>query len=237
MRAATTALLLACATCCLVTVGQAQTSSPARPTSGDGRISSLGSAKPGGKLLSRDELRACLAQQSELATRKASIEAQGEKLQAERQALQQADAALKAERDTVDRLAEEVSRLNKRFQDLSAQVNDFNERAARFQDSGRSGPAAERQRNELERERQSLETGAQALEAERSALKPQAERALASYNTRGAARDKSAADWNARNALYTHSAQTYETDREKWSVDCAGRSFREDDEQAILSGK
>jgi hypothetical protein len=75
------------------------------------------------------------------------------------------------------------------------------------------------------------------LGAERSALKPKAEQAWASYNTHSAARDKSAAYWNARNAMYTQSAQAYEIDREKWSVDCAGRSFREDDEQAILSGK
>jgi predicted RNase H-like nuclease (RuvC/YqgF family) len=221
MRAASTALLLALALCCLVTAGQAQTASPARLKAGDGgdKISSLGSAKPGGKLLSREELRACLAQQSELATRKSSIEVQGEKLQAERQALQQADAALKTERDAVDRLGEEAARLNKRFQDQSAQVDDFNDRVARFQDSGRSGPTAERQRNELEREKQALEASALALEAERSALKPKTELALTAYNTRGAVRDKSAADWNARNALYTQSAQAYETDREKWSVD------------------
>ena len=157
--------------CCLATVSLAQTASPAQPKAGagSGKISSLGSAKPGGKLLSREELRACLAQQSELATRKPSIEAQGEKLAGRAPGVAAVGRSAEGRARTVDRLGEEATRLNKRFQDQSAQVNDFNDRVARFQDSGRSGPTAERQRNEFERERQALEASTQALEAERSA--------------------------------------------------------------------
>lgn len=239
LRAASTALLLGAAACCAISL--AQTVSPARPNAanaaGSGKISSLGTAKPSGKLLSREELRSCLKQQAELAARKPPIEAQREALQAERQSLLQADVSLKAERDEVDRLAEAATRLDKRFQELSAQVDDFNQRVAKLQDSGRSGSTAERQRNEFERERQALETSAQALEAERAALKLKAGQAVASYNARAAVRDQAAADWNARSTQQTRSAQAYETERENWSAECAGRSFREDDEQAILSGK
>jgi hypothetical protein len=35
----------------------------------------------------------------------------------------------------------------------------------------------------------------------------------------------------------TQSVQTFEVDLENWKIDCEGRSYREDDEKAILSGK
>ena len=228
MRNAFTPVLHGLAVCALAGTAWGQGTVPAKPKAADGsggsaRISSLGAAKTGAKLLSREELRACLKQQSELAARKAPIEAQREKLQAERQALLQADESLTQERVALDRLAEASTGINKRFQELSAQVDDFNARVAKFQDSGRSGPTAERQRNEFEREKQALELSSQALEAERAELRPKAEQALKSYNTRAAARQQAAAEWNAQNASQVQSAQAYEIDRENWAADCAGR--------------
>jgi predicted nucleic acid-binding Zn-ribbon protein len=214
---------------------------PAAKTSdhaaGPARLSTLGNPKAGGRLLAREELRQCLRQQSDLAARKPPLEAERAGLDRERQQLLQADESLKADRAAIERLVEAATGLDKRLQELSAQVGDFNERVAKFQDSGRSGAMAERQRNELEREKTALDSRGKALEAERAALRPGAEQAVKSYDARAAARERAAADWNLRNASLTQTLQTYELELQNWKIDCEGRSYREDDEKAILSGK
>jgi hypothetical protein len=107
----------------------------------------------------------------------------------------------------------------------------------KFQDSPRSGPTAERQRSNFETERVALDKSAQDLAAERTAFAPKAEQTLKVYNARVTARDQAAGEWNAKNAQAAKLVQTYETDREIWVADCAGRPYREDDEIAIKAGK
>jgi chromosome segregation ATPase len=221
----------------------AQTAPAAKPKVGGnaataaGKVSTLGEAKPGGMLLTREELRACLKQKADLAERRPALEADRGKLDRERQELQQIDESLKAERASIEKLTETAADIGKRSKELSAQTTDFNERAAKFANTSLSGPTAERQRNSLDRERIALDKSAQALEAERAALGPAAEQKVKAFDARVAAREQSASGWNARNAKLTQATQTYEVDLQNWSSDCSGRSYREDDEKAILSGK
>ena len=95
----------------------------------------------------------------------------------------------------------------------------------------------ERQRRSLDRERTEIDKSAQALQADRAALGPAAEQKAKAFDARLAARDQAAGDWKARNAKLSQSAQTFEVDLQNWKIDCEGRSYREDDEKAILSGK
>jgi chromosome segregation ATPase len=237
-------LLLAAVALCWSASAVAQVGAAAKPSAkasdsagGQGRLATLGNPKVGGKLLAREELRQCLTQQSELAARKPQLEADRANLDRERQQLLQTDESLKADRAAIDRLVETAAGLNQRLQEISAQVDDFNARVAKFQDSGRTGAMAERQRNELEREKTALDSRGKALQAERAAIGPGAEQAVKSYEARSAARERAAADWNVRNARMAQATQSYEVDLQNWKIDCEGRSYREDDEKAILSGK
>jgi predicted nucleic acid-binding Zn-ribbon protein len=197
----------------------------------------MGTPKAGGKLLNREELRACLAQQKELGARRQALESERAQLDRQRAELQQVDAALKNERESIEKLAQSAAEFGKRSKALSAQTADFNERVARFETANLSGPTAERQRRSLDRERVELDKSAQALESERAALGPSAEQKAKAFDARLAARDQAASDWNARNTQLARSVQNFEVDLENWKIDCEGRSYREDDEKALQDGK
>jgi chromosome segregation ATPase len=198
----------------------------------------IGTAKAGGgKLLTREELRSCLAQQKEFGARRPAMEAERSELDRERQELQRSDEALKAERSAIEKLAESAAEIGKRSTALSAQTADFNERVLKFENANLSGPTAERQRRSLDRERVELDKSAKALEADRAAFGPAAEQKAKAFDARLAAREQAAGDWNVRNAKLSQSAQSFEVDLQNWKIDCEGRSYREDDEKAILSGK
>jgi predicted RNase H-like nuclease (RuvC/YqgF family) len=226
----TTALL-----CLPATLWAQAAAKPAAPA--QGKISTFGDAKAGGKLLTRNELRACLKDQTALAERRPKVEAERDAVQREMDEIKQLDEALKADASAVESIKTGVASLNERNQELSRKIADFNERMIKFQESPRSGPSAERQRSNFETEKVALDKSAQELAAERTAFTSKSEQTLKVYNARVTARDKAAGEWNAKNAQSAKLVQAYETDRETWAADCAGRPYREDDEIAIKSGK
>lgn len=198
---------------------------------------SLGTPKAGGKLLSRDELRACITQQKDLLARRPVLEGERAQLDRERQELTQTDESLKAERASIEKLMQSAADYSARSKALAQQVADFNERSAKFENANLSGPTADRQRRSLDRERAELDKNVQAMEADRAALGPAAEQKAKAFDARMAAREQAVTDWNARNAKLAKSAQAYELDQENWKMDCEGRSYREDDEKAIQAGR
>jgi hypothetical protein len=210
---------------------------PAQTPAAAGKTATLGNARAGAKLLTREELRTCLKQKTDLAARKPPLEAERASLDRERAELQQIDDSLKSDRAAMDRMAESAASITKRSKELSAQVADFNERVASFQNSGRSGPTADRQQREFEREKKTLDSSAAALDSERAALGPNAEQSVKAYNARLATREQAATDWNARNGKLAKSAQDLDIELENWKADCEGRPYREDDEKAIQAGK
>jgi predicted nucleic acid-binding Zn-ribbon protein len=230
MNSTAKSLLLGAAALCLAAAGHAQTA-PA------GKTATLGEPRSDGKLLSREELRACLAQQKELGLRKPKLEAERAGLERERTELQQIDESLKTDRAAIEKLTETAANLGKRRKELSQQLADYNERVQKFQNSGSSGPTADRQRRSLENEKATLDKDTAALEAQTASVGPDSERMAKAYDARAGVRDKAAADWNSRSAALARSFQSYETDLETWKADCSGRRYREDDEKAIEAGK
>ncbi|HMO48236.1 MAG TPA: hypothetical protein PKB14_19700 [Rubrivivax sp.] len=197
---------------------------------------SLGAAKGGG-MLSREQLRACLKQQQELAARKPPLQAARGQLEREREQLDGGEAALNAGREALDKLQESAAGLNRRTQQLSQQIADFNERVRKTQGVGLSGPAQERQQQALDREKAALDKAAKQLDDERSQLGTQAEQAGRAYNDKVEQRNRAGADWNARNAQFKREWQAFDGELQDWRSGCEGRSYREDDERAILSGR
>lgn len=198
---------------------------------------SLGTAKGGGKLLSREELRACLSQQKSLAARKPALQATREQLEREREQLDGAQASLNADRVAIDKLKDTATELNTRTQQLSQRIADFNERVTKNQNAGLSGPTAERQRVALDREKAALDKATKELDDERSALSAQAAQQGKAYDERVGQANRAADDWNARSAQFKRELQGFDRELEDWRSDCEGRSYREDDEKAILSGR
>lgn len=198
---------------------------------------SLGTAKDGGKLLSREQLRVCLAQQQELAARKPPLEAERERLERERQQFDAAGRTLEAERAAVDQLQAEAADLRRRNDELAQKIAEFNERARNFQASPGSGPTAQRQQQTLERDKAALDKASKDLDAERADLAARAEKQGKAYNEKVAQRNQAASDWNARNAQFTRNVQAFDTSLADWKADCEGRPYREDDEKALQAGK
>jgi len=209
----------------------------AGPLQAQTNTKSLGAAKDGGKLLTREQLRVCLAQQQDLATRKAPLEAERDRLERERQQYDAAARTLETERAAVDKLQAEAADLRRRSDELGQKIADFNERARNFQASPGSGPTAQRQQQTLERDKAALDKASKDLDAERADLVARADKQGKAYNELVAQRNQAAGDWNARNAQFTRSVQAFEASLADWKADCEGRPYREDDEKALQAGK
>ena len=204
-----------------------------------GATKSLGTGKGSGKLLTREELRACLDQQKALGSRKTTLQAQNDTLERDRAQFERDEAALVADREAIDKFKASAEDLNRRSQALTEQVADYNERVRKFQAQGSSisGPAAERQQQALERDKAALDKTAKELDAERAGFAPKAEALSTAYNTRVEQRNRAADDWNARNAQFKRDSQAFDAELQAWRADCEGRPYREDDEKAIQAGR
>lgn len=220
---------------CLLALGLAAAQAADQPGAAAGNTRSFGGGKGNGRLLSRDELRACLTMQASLKTRRADFETEKAALERDKQALAQGQEALKAERAQVDAGVKSVQDLNARFDAYGAKVKDWNERAKALGD--RAGFAADRERKRLEHEQQALQQEQKALEAERAKIGDGPQKAAAAFNEHARALEQKSTDWNQRNAKFTAQVQALNDDSQKWTVDCADRRYHEDDETAIRNGK
>ncbi len=208
---------------------------PAASAQGAGN-KSIGTAK-GGKLLSREELRACLAQQKDLAARKPELESERSALDRERDELKKIDESLKGDEAAMQKLAQSAEDISRRTTALQQQIADYNDRAAKFQTAQPSGPTGDRQRRALDNDKAAIDKATAQLEADRAAIGPNAEQMAKTYRARADTRNQAAEAWNMRNRELTRKAQALELDQESFKADCEGKSYREDDEKAILSGK
>jgi predicted nucleic acid-binding Zn-ribbon protein len=208
---------------------------PAAGAQGTGN-KSIGIAK-GGKLLSRSELRACLAQQKDLAARKPGLESERAALDRERDELKKIDESLKVDEAAMQKLALSADDISRRTKELQQQITDYNDRAAKFQSAPPSGPTGDRQRRALDNDKAAIDKASAQLEADRTAIGSNAEQMTKSHKARTDTRNQAAEGWNTRNRELASRAQALEVDLETFKADCEGRSYREDDEKAIQAGK
>ncbi len=207
----------------------------AQPGAATPKTATLGGGSgSGGPLLTREELRACMKQQTELGTRRSALEEQSKQLQQDKAAVLAEADALKAERAKIESARTAVSDINARQSALSARVAQWNERAKALTESGRRPSTGESRA--LERDRLALQAESEALQAERSAL-PDMRATVDAFNGRAAAQDQKVVEWNARNQKLADETEALASDREQWTADCANRRYREDDEIAIKRGE
>lgn len=190
-----------------------------------------------GKVMTRDELRACMKQQETLAARKTELETRQTKINDERAGIQKETDAIKAEQAAFSARKGEVEQLNAKMTAFSAKVKDLQERRDTFEASGRGGPNAERERRKLEKEAADIKKEEGELNAERDKIAAGGDQAVAALNARVDAQQQVAQSWNDRNKQLAKDQQTYEDDRIGWIDNCGNRRYKEDDEKAIKSGK
>ncbi len=222
----------------LLAIGTADAQTPAAKPA-EGKTLSLGTGAAGGtgKLLTREELRACMKQRDALAVRLADVDGQRKALDAEREPITQERAALSKERELVNQKADALTAFAQRQTVYKAKVDDYQSRVTAFNDANRTGISAERQRAELQREQAELQKAQQALDAERPGVISAAEDAAKQFNTRATAVEAKAADWNQRNTKLNETGQAVADDRQTWAAECGNRRYREDDETAIRRGQ
>ena len=190
-----------------------------------------------GKVMTRDELRACMKQQTELSARKSDLEARQTKINAERDDIQKETDAIKAEQATLSSSRGSVDALNAKMTAFSAKVKDLQERRDAFEASGRGGPNAERERRKLEKEAADIKKEEGDLNAERDKIQSGGNDAVNKLNARVDAQQQTAQSWNDRNKALAKEQQTHEDDRIAWLDNCGNRRYKEDDEKAIKAGK
>jgi hypothetical protein len=219
---------------CVGSVGaQAPAATPA-----DGKTRSLGGGgNASGKLLTRDELRACMKRRDALAAHRADIDRERAALDAEREQIGKDNAALKEERDAVNQKTEALTALKPRLEAFKLKTEDWQARNTAFIEANRTDMGAERARTTLEREQTALRKTQQELETERLALTSSAEEAIARFNARATIVDGKATDWNQRNGKLNTLSQTADDDRQAWVSECGNRRYRETDEDAIKRGQ
>lgn len=194
-----------------------------------------GKAPANGKLMSFNELKACIVQQEELKVRRTNLEAQRAQLDQERVGIEKETAALKADRDVLTKRNDDVRAYNEKLKAFSARVDSLNERVEQIKDGSLTGRNLERRQRELAKERAELEAEDVQNKAEGARLSGSMEEFVAKLNARASEQERKANDWNARSKQLDNANVTYEDNRVDWRASCGDRRYREDDEKLIRS--
>lgn len=238
-----------------MTMTQAQNSVPAKPAAksaapalptanaAGGKTLSLSGAEaaPGAErrgIMSRDELRTCLNDESSFKTGLQGLDAQRGPLETEKASLAVDQQSFKDERTAMEADQKTATNdLNARVAVLAERIEKSNARVKAFNDAGRTGSAAERERLAINAERIVIDEERKALDADRERVVERLKQRVASYNDKAKLVDQRVVDWNTRNNQLNESAKSLEAERSEWVSNCSNRRYREDDEIAIKAGK
>lgn len=194
-----------------------------------------GKGTASGKLMTRDELRQCLARLDQINVDTKSLEERRNALNAERDELLKIADALKVEREAVDRRLVAVRDWEAQVRAHAQEVEAFNLKAATLKDAPRSRQEA--LEKELNAEAERLNAKRAVLAADEATVVPGYKTAASAFNAKAEARDARASEWNARNGQVNETALKYDEARATWLSECANRPYREDDEIAIKQGR
>ncbi len=202
-----------------------------------GSPKSLGSGAGSGPIMTRDELRTCMNQQTELNVRRDKLEADRKALEADRAAIVAENEVLKGQQGKFQQAQGNVAEVNARTQALSERVSDWNARMQQFEKENRTGPFADRQRRQLMSERAELDRENEALNAARGGVSGASPEEVKAYNERAAALQARSNEWNERNKRLVAVSEKLADDRAFWASDCGNRRYLDTDEAAIRQGK
>ncbi len=208
---------------------------PASPAPKNTTKSLGGKVVPGSKMLTRDELRACMKRLDDVNSAGKELQPRRTALDAEREELLKSGEALKTMKADVETKLALVRGWQERMRAHAVEIEAFNRKMKAVEEAPRN--QREELSKALEADRDNLNKVRATLVDEEARFVPAYETSVRAYNERALARDAVVNDWNVRNkALNDHSVKV-ESDRTDWLNECANRPYREDDEIAIKAGK
>ena len=188
-------------------------------------------------MLSRDELRACFSAEESIRARLAEQDGARGPLDQEKQAIATDQEALRAERAPLDDIKKRSEAFAATVKQFTARVQSWTERVEAHNASNSGSPGYDRRMSALNSERDLIAKERAGVEAERVRLANEGATLVAAYNTKVVALDARVQAWNKRNADWNDATVALESERKTWVSGCAGRRYREDDEDAIRRGK
>lgn len=194
-----------------------------------------GKGVPGGKMLTRDELRACMKRLDDVNAAGKDLPPRRAALDAEREELLKSGEALKTMKADVESKLAAVRAWQERMRAHAVDIEAFNRKAKAVEEAPRN--QREELSKALEADRDNLNKVRATLVDDEARLVPAYETSVRSYNERALARDAVVNDWNVRNKALNDAGTKVENDRTDWLNECANRPYREDDEIAIKAGK
>lgn len=188
-----------------------------------------------GPIMSKEELRACLARKDDVDKKRADVVAQNEQLTRERDTLQQTGAALRTEGTQIEQRNGAIRALAERSREHQAKVQDWNGRAAKLKDAPPSDQ--EKLLAGLNAEKDELQKSFETLKAEQAQLAGGFNEQVAAYNARAQEHARTVEALNGRATQLSEQSQAQAREADAWRTACADRRYREDDEIAIKRGK
>jgi len=193
--------------------------------------------KAGDKLMSKEELRACMKLKSDIDSRRADITKRSEALKEEKLTLSQPTPAFAEARARVDAQLERVKQADNAVKEQAQRVQEWNDRMAEFEANKKEMRNADRRANVLKQERVELQADAKKLNDARAEQVAVYEGLVKAANDLRGSQGNRAEDWNKRNDALADEEDAIIDMRANYAADCANRRFREDDEAAIKAGK
>ena len=191
----------------------------------------------GKKIMSREELRACLKRNDDLKARSKDLDDQATAINAERPQIEQTLEAIRAERASLEARATRIREFQPKMVAYGQKVETFNRLMGELSGKTRMTTSEGRQLEELRKQIPALEAERKALNAEREQLLEGYEDAIKAFAVKAKAAEDRAADWNQRKTRHTQDSEDMSAASADWRRDCADRPYREDDEKAIREGK
>lgn len=187
------------------------------------------------RLMTRDELRACMNLQDEIKAKAVAVQATQKIMAQEKQELTPARDGLKPLRDDVEKYSNLFKKTDADVRDHAKRIDQWNAEMKEVEES--SMRSAEQRKKQLQKEQPGLVARNNELIAAREQQYKLYEAAVERFNTRGKGLEASVQDWNERNERLADDADKVLDLREKYAQECSRRRFREEDEQAIRQGK
>lgn len=196
-------------------------------------LSMKGGSQGTGKVLSFNDLEACIKQQMSLQERRPGIEQRQKEAEAERAAVEKENEALQAEKANLSG-NERIVAFKAKMDAFNTRVNAYTERMDTYNNAkDKSSMSMVRLSKELEKEAKALKAEEAVNKTESEAINAESEKSVAAFNARAKANAELATAWNAKQPKLIEEADAYEQDRDEWRQNCANRRFREDDDKMI----
>lgn len=203
----------------------------------DGKTSSLGNANSKAPILSKSELKACLAQQIKLKQTAADLDQRVPAVNAEGDDMAKRRDALKVETEAYQKQNDAIKDFNARQTAFAERAKQWNADKKAFDEQEMSGAERKRRARDLQTRLDELHRDEASLDAEGKALSAAVQNEGATLQAHQVSFNDALDAWKAKQSALEKERDAYELDREEWQQTCGNRRYREDDEAALKAGK